>query len=131
MVTTLLVSISALGFFLLLVQRAALAVALRRRVPAPIRRAPISILKPLCGVDDALEENLRVFAALDYPRFEVLLGVKDRDDAAYPLALAFALRDPRFPASACRWSRQMFSLSAVATRCGSPECPVEARQGGV
>lgn len=96
MVTTLLVSISALGFLLLLVQRAALAVALRRRVPAPTRRAPISILKPLCGVDDALEENLRAFAALDYPRFEVLLGVKDRDDAAYPIALAFARRDPRF-----------------------------------
>ncbi len=57
MVTTLLVSISALGFFVLLVQRAALAVALRRRVPVPVRRAPISILKPLCGVDDASSDS--------------------------------------------------------------------------
>jgi ceramide glucosyltransferase len=94
--TTLLWSLGALGFFILVVQRLSLAVALRRGTPRPRQHTPISILKPLCGVDDALEENLAAFAAIPWPNFEVLLGVKDRNDAAWPLACAFALRDRRF-----------------------------------
>ncbi len=96
MVSNLLLSLSAVGFLILAVQRVALAVALRRRAPVPTRRPGISILKPLCGLDDALEDNLEAFARLEYPDFEVLLGLQDRDDAAWPLALAFAVRDPRF-----------------------------------
>lgn len=55
----------------------------------------ISILKPLCGVDDDLEANLRHFADLDYPRYEVLLGVKDERDPAYPVAVAATRRWPK------------------------------------
>jgi ceramide glucosyltransferase len=93
---TWLVSVAALGFVLLVVQRVALHVALSTPPPVPTHRPPLSILKPLCGLDDQLEENLRSFAQLDYPHFEVLLGVKDRADAAFALATAFAARDPRF-----------------------------------
>lgn len=60
------------------------------RGPAPA----ISILKPLCGVDDGLEENLASFAALDHPRFEVVLGVASPEDPAWPVALAAARRWP-------------------------------------
>ena len=67
---------------------------LRGPVPTPSVRPPISILKPLCGVDDRLERNLAVFAALPYPSYEVLLGVRDVDDAAYPAAKAAARRWP-------------------------------------
>jgi ceramide glucosyltransferase len=45
-------------------------------------------------VDDGLRRNLRSFAHLDYPRYEVLLGVKDELDAAYPIALEAAARWP-------------------------------------
>src|SRR5512142_2242961 len=42
--------------------------------PDPGERLPgVSILKPLCGVDDGLAENLASFAALEHPSFEVLL----------------------------------------------------------
>ena len=54
----------------------------------------ISILKPLCGVDEGLFGNLEVFAALDYPRYEVLLGVRDVRDGAWPVAVAAAARWP-------------------------------------
>ena len=73
------------------------AVVAHRRAPArtPRLRRGISILKPLCGLDDDLVANLECFAALDYAPYELLLGVRDRDDAAYPVAVAFARRFPR------------------------------------
>lgn len=67
----------------------------RRRVPE-IRRFPVvSILKPLAGFDDALEENLASHLAIDYPgEWEILLGVRSARDAAYPLAKRFADAHP-------------------------------------
>ena len=71
---------------------------LRRHLRGPVaapRSAPgVSILKPLCGLDDGLEENLASFAALAWPDFEVVLGVRSTGDAAYPLARAAAGRWP-------------------------------------
>jgi ceramide glucosyltransferase len=46
----------------------------------------VSILKPLYGLDEGLEENLRSFFAQDYPEYEVLLGVHTADDPAVPVA---------------------------------------------
>ncbi len=65
-----------------------------RRAPAPSRVRPISVLKPLAGNDDALDENLASFAALDHPSFEVVLGVKDAGDEAFGPALRAVMRWP-------------------------------------
>jgi ceramide glucosyltransferase len=46
---------------------------------------PVTILKPLKGLDDGLEGNLRSFFELDYPEYQLLFGVADRDDPAIPL----------------------------------------------
>src|SRR5580700_7690525 len=43
---------------------------------------PISVLKPLCGQDDHLEENLRSFFTQDYPNYEILFAVDRMDDPA-------------------------------------------------
>lgn len=55
-----------------------------RRVPPPKlpRLAPVSILKPLAGIDDGLEENLRSFFEQDYPAFEILFAVREVNDPA-------------------------------------------------
>ncbi|HTP50721.1 MAG TPA: ceramide glucosyltransferase [Anaeromyxobacteraceae bacterium] len=71
---------------------------LRRHARSP-RQDPreflgISILKPLCGKDEGLWENLEVFASLDYPLYEVLLGVRDRTDPAWEVARAAVARWP-------------------------------------
>jgi ceramide glucosyltransferase len=46
----------------------------------------VTILKPLKGVDDDLEENLRSFAALDYPDFQLVLGAQNPSDPALEVA---------------------------------------------
>lgn len=68
----------------------------RRRPPTPTRFPGISIVKPLCGLgDDELERNLRSHVEIDYPGpWEVLLGVRGKEDPAYPLARAFAAAHP-------------------------------------
>jgi ceramide glucosyltransferase len=43
---------------------------------------PISILKPLAGLDLDLESNLRTFFEQDYPSFEILFAVQSQNDPA-------------------------------------------------
>ncbi len=85
------------AFGLLLYALQLVAVVVHRRSPSrtPHLRRGLSILKPLCGLDDDLAANLECFATLDYAPYELLLGVRDRQDAAYPLAVALARRFPR------------------------------------
>ena len=44
----------------------------------------VSILKPLAGLDDGLEANLRTFFTQDYPAFEILFAVRTPEDPAVP-----------------------------------------------
>lgn len=91
----LLFALCAFGLLLHLLQLGALVVHRRGARRRPHLRPGISVLKPLCGLDDDLVANLECFAALDYAPYELLLGVRDRHDAAYPVAVAFAKRHPR------------------------------------
>jgi ceramide glucosyltransferase len=93
-VSVVLLALGTLGFALLLVQLTSAARHLRATPPAPRTLPPISILKPLCGVDDDLERNLAAFVDLDYPDYELLLGVRDAHDPAYATARALARRYP-------------------------------------
>ena len=46
---------------------------------------PVTIYKPLKGLDEGLEENLRSFFRLDYPVYQLLFCVADPNDPAIPL----------------------------------------------
>ncbi len=85
---------AATGLAILGIQLVTLRMHMRRPRPITTKFKPISILKPLCGVDDGLEANLEQFATLDYPNYELLLGVRDLEDPALPLAEACARRHP-------------------------------------
>jgi len=55
--------------------------------PPELRAAtPISVLKPLAGVDEGLEENLRTFFEQDYADFEILFAARSPDDPAVAVA---------------------------------------------
>jgi ceramide glucosyltransferase len=58
---------------------------------------PISVLKPLCGQDDHLEENLRSFFIQDYPNYEILFAVDGLDDPAVAIVNKIRREFPQSP----------------------------------
>lgn len=49
---------------------------------APPSYAPVTMLKPLCGMEPGLADNLRSFCNQDYDVFQIVFGVRDRNDPA-------------------------------------------------
>ncbi len=85
---------AGLGVIALAVQLVATHLYMRKGPYQGESKLGISVLKPLCGVDDDLPGNLETFARLEYEHYEVVLGVKDRKDPAYAVALEAAARWP-------------------------------------
>ena len=61
------------------------------RAAPPGRRPRVSLIKPLCGVEHGLEENLATALEQDYPDYEVVFSVQSAADPA--LAVAERLRE--------------------------------------
>ena len=68
-----------------------------RRRPKQGPTPPISILKPLRGLDDGLEGNLRAMAQQDYPNFEILFAAEALDDPALEVARRVQRQHPWVP----------------------------------
>lgn len=97
MLSLVLYAVAGVGLLVVAAQVAAVVchvLAARDPALAPGDAPPVSILKPLCGDDDELAENLEAFATLAYPCFELILGVEHVRDAAYPVAVAARARWP-------------------------------------
>ncbi|HTM49706.1 MAG TPA: bacteriohopanetetrol glucosamine biosynthesis glycosyltransferase HpnI [Bryobacteraceae bacterium] len=68
--------------------------------PAPPPRLPaepVSVLKPLAGAEERLEENLRSFLVQQYPAFEILFAVRRADDAAVAVVEKLRAEFPAVP----------------------------------
>jgi ceramide glucosyltransferase len=55
---------------------------------------PVTILKPVHGLEERLEQNLESFFQQDYPDFEIIVGARSADDPAAALAEKLCLRYP-------------------------------------
>lgn len=67
------------------------------RPPGLCAGPPISILKPLAGAEDGLEENLRSFFEQRYPEFEILFAVRSAADPAVEVVERLQARYPGVP----------------------------------
>jgi len=87
-------TVSAVGITLCLLQAGAACSLVRKNraagsgapVPGSQSLPPVSILKPLRGLDDNLYDNLASFCTQDYPEYELLLSLQDHNDPAYKIA---------------------------------------------
>jgi ceramide glucosyltransferase len=64
----------------------------RHPVPSPLPY--ISVLKPLCGLEPGLDENLRSFCRQSHPNYELLIGARDANDPALDVARRIAAEFP-------------------------------------
>lgn len=82
------------GFYWVLVT-VCLAWFLRRRSPAAWAKPPrVSLIKPLCGAERGLEENLATALEQDYPDYEVVFSLQDEADPARAVAERLRARRP-------------------------------------
>jgi ceramide glucosyltransferase len=93
------------------------------------RRYPISVLKPLSGLEAELAANLRTFFELDYPGFELLFAVRDAGDPAVDVVRGLQNEFPRVsselivtgePLSPEFPNAKVFSLMRMAQRARHP-----------
>jgi ceramide glucosyltransferase len=61
---------------------------------APADSAPVSLVIPVCGIDNYGEATLRSGFELDYPRYELIFCAARADDAAVPLVRRLMAEHP-------------------------------------
>lgn len=70
----------------------------RRGQPADPAGLPgVTVLKPLCGTEPRLYENLRSFCEQDYPQFQLIFGVREASDPALAVVARLQAEFPALP----------------------------------
>jgi len=92
-----LASLSVAAGYALLALIAVLVWRTRDRIQTSVKLPPVTVLKPLCGTEPGLYENLRSFCLQDYPEFQVIFGVRDRDDPALAVVARLLAEFPSLP----------------------------------
>src|SRR5215469_794244 len=75
------VAVAGMGFYALCLWSARVFRRAGRKPLAPFT-PPVSILKPLRGVDPQMYESFRSHCVQDYPEYEIIFGVSEADDPA-------------------------------------------------
>jgi ceramide glucosyltransferase len=68
---------------------------------------PVSILKPLCGMDPHAYASLRSHCTQNYPAYEVIFGVADDDDEILPTVEKVITEFPAVPIKLVRCPQQL------------------------
>ncbi|MFI5106336.1 MAG: bacteriohopanetetrol glucosamine biosynthesis glycosyltransferase HpnI, partial [Terriglobales bacterium] len=86
-------AVCGMGFYVLCLWSAR-AFLRQQGKPAAAFRPPVSILKPLRGVDPQMYDSFRSHCVQDYPEYEIIFGVSEADD---PAAAAVQKLQREFP----------------------------------
>jgi ceramide glucosyltransferase len=87
----------------------------RRRAPTKSSSlSPVTVLKPLCGAESGLYENLRSFCHQDYPEFQIVFGVRDATDPALLVVQRLQREFPSLPIAVMVSSKQHGSNRKVS-----------------
>jgi len=70
-------------------------IACRKQVEDGISFPPVTVLKPLYGLEPQLERNLESFFLQDYPKFELIFGARDASDPALNVVEALRQKYPQ------------------------------------
>lgn len=91
------VILTMIGLLMYLAQVFSVRQRLKKAIEIDITKTlpPVSILKPLKGIDDNLFDNLQSFCRLDYPQYEIIFCLQDRNDPAYKIAQMVKDRNPQ------------------------------------
>jgi ceramide glucosyltransferase len=92
-----LISLVVAAGYALLAVLAVLAWKIRGGTKTNAKLPPVTVLKPLCGAEPGLYENLRSFCQQDYPEFQIVFGVCDRDDPALRVVARLVAEFPDLP----------------------------------
>lgn len=93
-------TLGGVAYYLLAICSVRRFVKLHARQPEEPGSLPsISLLKPLCGADPNLENNLETFFLQDYPEHEILFAVREEADPAVAIARRVMARHPEVPSS--------------------------------
>lgn len=66
-------------------------------IPDDAQLPPVSVLKPVHGLEAQLKENIESFFRQDYPHFEIFFAAEDADDAALNVVREVCARYPQIP----------------------------------
>ena len=66
-------------------------------IPDDSHLPPVSVLKPVHGLEAQLKENIESFFRQDYPHYEILFAADDADDAALDVVREVCARYPHVP----------------------------------
>ncbi len=78
-------SCASVAYYILCIASAAKFRIVQRSQAGRSTMFPLSILKPLKGTDPQMLESFRSHCRQDYPDYELIFGISDRNDPAIPL----------------------------------------------
>jgi ceramide glucosyltransferase len=111
-----------------LILLAGACIRFRRRPVPSVFEGPwpsVSLLKPLHGLEPALETNLESFFSQDYPFYEIVFGCREESDPALDVVQAVRRRYPHVPVKIVlsgepdRPNAKVCSLGKMAELAGS------------